>query len=124
MKFEKSGITSKLIGLIRYILGRGRSALPSRLWPENTFHSLWKSSKVRIKCVNENCTAPGRIFEFEEKNLGTSGPAKPNDLDAREFVVKCPFCGTMNSIWLKMRPSSVSYGMGVTIVKDTPLDFK
>ena len=113
-------MTDILIHLTKHIVGWGASAVTKL----GRYLTTSPPEKIHIKCVNEKCTAPEGIFEFDQHNLGTSGPAKPDDPDAREFVVKCPFCGTMNSIWLKIEEHSTSYRLGATIVKDIPLDFK
>jgi hypothetical protein len=110
--------------LVERVFDRGVSILAEQLPDPKGVFAWVHHPKLRIKCVNEKCTAPEGIFEFDEHDLGTSGPTDPKDPNAREFIVKCPFCGTMNSIWLKTKEHSISYSMDVTIVKDTPLDFK
>ena len=115
-------MTDILIHLKKCIFGWGAIALTKI--PFGGYITKFLPEKIRVKCINEKCTAPERIFEFDERNLGTSGPGSKNDPTSREFIIKCPFCGTMNSIWLKVdeRSASASYRIGATIVRDTTLE--
>lgn len=116
--FVRAFMTNMLIHLIKCIFGWGASTLVKL----GRYITIFPPEKLHIKCVNPDCTAPDHIFEFDERNLGTHGAGSREDHDSREFIVKCPFCGTMNSIWLKIDKHSASYRVGATIVRDTPLE--
>jgi len=111
-------MTNMLIHLIKCIFDWGALTLVKL----GRYITSFSPEKLHIKCVNPNCTAPDHIFEFDERNLGTHGAGSPHDSNSREFIVKCPFCGTMNSIWLMIDERSASYRMSATIVRDTPLE--
>ncbi len=55
---------------------------------------------LKIQCFNEKCTAPGRIFQWNERpHLEADGRlAKEGDEGAVSFVELCPSCGTRNKI--------------------------
>jgi len=57
---------------------------------------------LKILCVNEKCTAPNRIFLWNERPyLEADGKlAEEGDEDAVSFVVPCKNCGTKNKIWV------------------------
>jgi hypothetical protein len=57
---------------------------------------------LKILCCNEKCTAPGRIFQWDERlNLLADGKlAKKGDNDAVSFVERCPYCGTNNIFYV------------------------
>ncbi len=57
---------------------------------------------LRIQCINPSCTAPNRIFTWNERpHLQTEGRlAQEEDDDAVSFVVQCKHCGTKNKIWV------------------------
>ena len=57
---------------------------------------------LRIKCVNEKCAAPDRVFLWNERpHLEAEGKvAKEGDEGAVSFIVPCKYCGTKNKIWL------------------------
>lgn len=55
---------------------------------------------LKIQCCNEKCTAPGRIFQWNERpHLIADGKlVEEGDEGAVSFVVLCPSCGTKNKI--------------------------
>jgi hypothetical protein len=57
---------------------------------------------IRIKCINSKCTAPDRIFPWNERpHLESEGNlAEEGDDGAVSFVVTCNYCGTKNKIWV------------------------
>lgn len=57
---------------------------------------------LKIKCCNDKCTAPDRIFTWNERfHLRAEGRlAQEEDDDAVSFVVQCKHCGTKNKIWV------------------------
>ena len=57
---------------------------------------------LKIQCCNEKCTAPGRIFQWNERpHLEAEGRlAQEGDEDAVSFIVQCKYCGTKNKIWV------------------------
>jgi hypothetical protein len=57
---------------------------------------------LKILCSNEKCTAPDRIFLWNERShLEADGKlAKEGDEGAVSFVVPCKYCGTRNKIWV------------------------
>ena len=57
---------------------------------------------LKILCCNEKCTAPDRIFSWNERPyLEAEGKlAKEGDEGAVSFVVPCKYCGTKNKIWV------------------------
>ena len=57
---------------------------------------------LRILCINPNCTAPDRIFTWNERpHLQAEGKlAQEGDDDAVSFVVQCKYCGTKNKIYV------------------------
>ena len=69
---------------------------------------------LKILCSNEKCTAPGRIFQWDERrNLLADGKlAKEGDEGAVSFVVQCTSCGTKNKIYVtKVRETDVTRNM-------------
>ena len=70
---------------------------------------------LKILCCNEKCTAPDRIFLWNERpNLEVDGKlAKEGNEGAVSFVVPCKYCGTKNKIWVtKVREIKVTRHMG------------
>jgi hypothetical protein len=57
---------------------------------------------LKILCCNEKCTAPGRIFQWDECSslLADGKLAKKEDDGAVSFVERCPSCGTRNKFWV------------------------
>jgi hypothetical protein len=57
---------------------------------------------LKILCVNEKCTAPNRIFLWNERpHLEAEGKlAEEGDEDAVSFIVSCKYCGARNKIWV------------------------
>ena len=57
---------------------------------------------LKIKCCNEKCPGPGRIFTWNERpHLQAEGRlAQEGDDGAVSFVVQCKHCGTKNKIWV------------------------
>ena len=57
---------------------------------------------IRIKCINSKCSAPDRIFPWNERpHLEAEGKlAEVGDEGAVSFAVQCKFCGTKNKIWV------------------------
>jgi hypothetical protein len=57
---------------------------------------------LRILCCNEKCTAPGRIFQWDERPhlLADGKLAKEGDDGAVSFVERCPSCGTRNKFYV------------------------
>lgn len=55
---------------------------------------------LKILCYNEKCTAPDRIFTWNERtHLEAEGKlVKEGDEGAVSFVVLCKYCGTKNKI--------------------------
>ncbi|MDD4163132.1 MAG: hypothetical protein PHW87_11710 [Methanothrix sp.] len=69
---------------------------------------------LKILCCNEKCTAPGRIFLWDERSylLAEGKLAKKEDEGAVSFVERCPSCGTKNKIWVtKVRETEVTRKM-------------
>ena len=56
---------------------------------------------VRIKCVNPECTGPGKRFDWDESpQLGVGGKlAEPHAEGAVSLEATCPHCGTSNKVW-------------------------
>jgi len=54
---------------------------------------------IYIKCINPNCNAPNRKFEWDETPHG--GLAIPHAADAKRVIAYCPFCGAENVVWVK-----------------------
>jgi hypothetical protein len=71
---------------------------------------------LKILCCNEKCTAPGRIFQWDEhQNLLSDGKlTQEGNKEAVSFVVPCKYCGTKNKIWVTKVQKD-------TIVKHIPL---
>jgi hypothetical protein len=66
---------------------------------------------LKILCCNEKCTAPGRIFQWDEHpHLEADGKlAREEDEDAVSFIVQCKYCGTKNKIYVtKVREIDVT----------------
>jgi hypothetical protein len=87
---------------------------------------------IRIRCINPYCTAPDGIFVFDEKAVGTAGPSKKGEQNAQRYAVECPFCGTLNMVWLN-NPKRISIDdfskkasvdMDMILVKKGLTDFK
>jgi hypothetical protein len=57
---------------------------------------------LRIQCLNPNCTAPDRIFTWNERPhlLAEGKLAQEGDDGAVSFVVQCKHCGTKNKIYV------------------------
>jgi hypothetical protein len=57
---------------------------------------------LKIQCCNKECTAPDRIFPWNERpHLQVEGKlAQEGDDGAVSFVVQCKHCGTKNKIWV------------------------
>lgn len=57
---------------------------------------------LKILCCNEKCTAPDRIFPWNERpHLEAEGKlAEVGDEGAVSFVVLCKYCGAKNKIWV------------------------
>lgn len=57
---------------------------------------------LRIQCINPKCTAPERIFTWNERpHLQAEGRlAQEGDDGAVSFVVQCKHCGTKNKIYV------------------------
>ena len=69
---------------------------------------------LKIQCCNEKCTAPCRIFQWDERlHLQADGKlAKNGDDGAVSFVERCPYCGTKNKIYVtKVRETEVTRKM-------------
>lgn len=89
----------------------------------------WRARMIRIKCTNPDCTAPRGIFFFDEKATGTAGPSRQGEPNALDYAIECPFCGTLNRVWLKnpnmtKRERELSVGIRTRIVRKNPIDFK
>ncbi len=54
---------------------------------------------VTIKCINPNCSAPNRKFEWDETPHG--GLATPHAEGAKRVIAYCTFCGAENPVWVK-----------------------
>ncbi len=54
---------------------------------------------VIIKCINPNCTAPNRKFEWDETPHG--GLAEPHAEGAKRVIAYCKSCGAENPVWVK-----------------------
>ena len=70
---------------------------------------------LKILCCNEKCTAPDRIFTWNERpHLEAEGKlAEVGDEGAVSFVVLCKYCGTKNKIWVtKIRKTEVTRIIG------------
>ena len=95
-------------------------------WRRKLFDSLKRiigmgPSMIRIKCRNPDCTAPDHIFEYDDNRIGANGLGDSDSPDSVLYFIDCPFCQTVNPVWLKRK--GLSYGLDVIIVKDEPLDF-
>ncbi len=57
---------------------------------------------VRIKCVNQKCTGPGKIFEWDEqRRLSPGGRVVAADAEgAVRLSVACPHCRSDNVVWV------------------------
>jgi len=57
---------------------------------------------LKIQCCNEKCTAPDRIFPWDERPhlLADGKLAKKEDGGAVSFVERCPSCGTRNKFYV------------------------
>lgn len=69
---------------------------------------------LNIQCCNEKCTAPGRLFPWDERShLQAEGRlARKGDDAAVSFVEHCPFCGTKNKFYVtKMQKKTVTRNM-------------
>jgi hypothetical protein len=57
---------------------------------------------LKILCCNEKCTAPGGIFQWDERpHLQADGKlARKGDDEAVSFVERCPSCGTRNKFYV------------------------
>jgi hypothetical protein len=69
---------------------------------------------LKILCCNEKCTAPGRIFQWNERSsLEAEGKlAEEGDEGAVSFIVQCKYCGTKNKIHVtKVRETEVTRNM-------------
>jgi hypothetical protein len=57
---------------------------------------------LKIKCCNEKCTAPGKVFPWDESThlLADGKLAKKGDSCAVSFVERCPSCGTNNKFYV------------------------
>ena len=57
---------------------------------------------IKIKCCNDKCPGPGRIFPWNERShLQAEGKlAQEGDDGAVSFVMQCKHCGTKNKIWV------------------------
>ena len=78
---------------------------------------------IHIKCVNPDCPAHETPFEFDFGRAGTFSAAKSGEEGAEIFIIKCPICGKMNKVRLKMEAESkgsASYSMGATIIRRPP----
>jgi hypothetical protein len=56
---------------------------------------------IYIKCSNPKCE--GGKFLLDEKShlINGGGIAKPWESGVASLLVKCPYCGATNKIWLK-----------------------
>jgi hypothetical protein len=66
---------------------------------------------IRIRCINPNCTAPDRIFSWNERpHLQADGRlARKGDDGAVSFVERCPFCATKNKFYvIKVQKKTVT----------------
>jgi hypothetical protein len=69
---------------------------------------------LKIQCCNEKCTAPDRIFLWDEhQNLQANGKlSKKEDDGAVSFVERCPSCGTRNKFYVtKVQKKDVTRNM-------------
>lgn len=57
---------------------------------------------LRIQCINPSCSAPNRIFPWNERPrlLAEGRLAQEGDEGAVSFVVQCKYCGAKNKIWV------------------------
>jgi hypothetical protein len=57
---------------------------------------------LKIQCFNEKCTAPCRIFPWDEQShLQSDGKlSKKGDDGAVSFAERCPSCGTNNKFYV------------------------
>jgi hypothetical protein len=57
---------------------------------------------LKIKCCNEKCPAPERMFPWNERpHLQAEGKlAQEGDDGAVSFIVQCKSCGTKNKIYV------------------------
>jgi hypothetical protein len=64
---------------------------------------------LKILCCNEKCTAPGRIFQWDERPhlLADGMLSKKGDSGAVSFVERCPSCGTRNKFYVTKVPKKI-----------------
>jgi len=77
---------------------------------------------LKILCCNEKCTAPDRIFLWNEcPHLEADGKlSKEGDEGAVSFVAACKYCGTRNKIWVtKLRKTEEITRIIGTISRET-----
>lgn len=62
---------------------------------------------LKIKCCNDKCPAPDRIFTWNERPhlLAEGRLAQECDDDAVSFVVQCKYCGAKNKIYVTKLPT-------------------
>lgn len=61
------------------------------------------------------------------KAIGTTGLSEPDAEHAIDYAIECPYCGTLNRVWLtnpKMTKREGSVGIRARIVKKNPIGFK
>jgi len=69
---------------------------------------------VIIKCINPNCTAPNRKFEWDESQHVEAGGgiAQPHEAGAVRVIAVCKYCGTENAVWVRHAKKSDSLTRG------------
>lgn len=58
---------------------------------------------IRVRCINPNCSAPSKTFQWDETKYVDSdgGIAQPDEPGAIRIVVCCPYCQTEMGVWVK-----------------------
>ncbi len=54
---------------------------------------------ITIRCINPECKAPNRKFQWDESKYG-EGLAQPHEPGAVRVIAVCP-CGTKNAVWVR-----------------------
>jgi DNA-directed RNA polymerase subunit RPC12/RpoP len=75
---------------------------------------------IDIKCVNPKCTAPDRIFEFDMVGARATRLAKSGEIGSESLVVRCPYCGTLNKVFLFKEKQKIPQGTSIGITKRPP----
>lgn len=64
---------------------------------------------IRIRCANPKCPAHEEPFKLDPQLYGAVDGANEGEEGAAPFIVKCPECGTLNKIFLKVKRDDPSF---------------